>query len=706
MEITSHTLIKDLLTEGMISVRANNVCASNGIMTINDLMGCSHHVLATFDNCGKKTLDELRGLKERVGGVPMMKIPDPENVILYNKLDETSKRYLDERFDAMFITLSTRTRNVFSHVRGMSDMLEYCYGQRGINMRHTRLCGRKSASEFETFINESRRLVDDYLKKVAMLDENGRNELRRSHRMDMTRDRFPFLNEEEIERVSSRGDNGLTPVFLMIRFIMRTETNQTLAFRSYYGLDKGCERKTLDEIGRELGLSRERVRQLICSPVSFPPEVLRIASRLAIRLGNTDLVAYDSPLWEEIEKNEAEPSGLNVFQLMALITALDSDYAITTLSRNYDYLIRKESFKGIRLLSTIRDMEQRIDNRRMQEEPLDLMPYIAKGRMDNSSAKASSVAALMRHYLHTKYKCRPSGDFRVMMPASTFNIMTAIEEIIEENKGPIAFTDLFTRFAERYPGNVPRSELSFKSYIFRDKNIRSIGKSGRYVLASWGKMHTGTITDMLANILSSANNPMTLYELYEAVSEIFPNTKPSSCANLMFLDSKHRFVQYKGNRYGLSSREYRPQWEKHVPRSHAYDFDERLGEVEQFVQDNKRMPYSGGGPRERQLARWIKCVANGRIHTDETQRKKISEFMARHADIPQNGDELRYHKNCLKVKELYDRTGHMPTYRDGAALNKWFREQMTAKEEAASENIRRYREELRAFVKRIGLRFP
>lgn len=811
MEINNHTLIKELLANGIISVRAANVCAANGIVSVGDLLEVDDRTLFSFRNCGKKSLSELHAIKhkfdtagifttdepdlfsglytamlleimlEHAGdnkqhlidailtsyssaeqfiadvlkhpekAVENLRIASPmtkfEIIILlieslrtaveredkdnhfcdallacllilerwsnkrrngyrYLALDSASKCYLDLKFAEQFARLSTRTRNIFSYIDSIEGMLPYLYCGKTIDINRMKLCGRKSANEFENFIKNIRRLVDGFLSELDNMSEGDRSNLIFCHRRKVILSKYPFLKESEASTLMNSDDagTGRGAGFMLSRYIMRVDKSQHYAYCKYYGFNDAKQCTTLENIGAELELSRERVRQLLSKSIRFPQTLSPFIAYLQSYLTDA-VISYDNPIWNEILEQEIIPSVLDKYQIMALMTAIDDSYTITSVAPGKEYLIKKADFKGVRLLSIIRDIEHFIDNRRVTEETFSIVPYIQAGTTKEGEGWSPSVNTLIRYYLSSLDNCVACDGDNVTIRASVFNIRQAIEDIIARKGEPITFRELYDTFSTLYPDHKPRNEASFKSYIFHNKAIRSIGKSGRYILSSWENFHTGTITDLLADTLEASELPMHLDTLFETVKPAFPNTKKTSCSNLMFLDTQRRFVQFADNYYGLSSRQYPSNWERHVPREINYSFESRLASLAEFAERNSRMPYSGGDNDEKQLFRWVKCVKSGRIQANTEQRDAFDKVMTDNALLPQDGSEIRFKRNCELTLAFAVKNKHLPTAQHNMSLYVWLRKELHNRDKH-SGNTARYFKELLAELEALGLLSP
>ncbi len=64
MNVYRNTPIEHFAGSRGISVRALNVCRSNGILTLGDLLNCDPDALHSLRNCGAKSAAELNALRQ------------------------------------------------------------------------------------------------------------------------------------------------------------------------------------------------------------------------------------------------------------------------------------------------------------------------------------------------------------------------------------------------------------------------------------------------------------------------------------------------------------------------------------------------------------------------------------------------------------------------------------------------------------------
>ena len=70
MNVYRNTPIEHFAGSRGISVRALNVCRSNGILTLGDLLNCDPDALHSLRNCGAKSAAELNALRQKYLSAP------------------------------------------------------------------------------------------------------------------------------------------------------------------------------------------------------------------------------------------------------------------------------------------------------------------------------------------------------------------------------------------------------------------------------------------------------------------------------------------------------------------------------------------------------------------------------------------------------------------------------------------------------------
>lgn len=114
-------------------------------------------------------------------------------------------------------------------------------------------------------------------------------------------------------------------------------------------------------------------------------------------------------------------------------------------------------------------------------------------------------------------------------------------DILKERGKPMRAEEIRDIFLRRCPTYRHLTVNTIRIYLLKMKEVKSIGLSGYYGLASWEHIYWGTMVDKIYEVLSLAGKPLSLMEIYQQVKAFFPNSTKSSIEASMRLDARHRF---------------------------------------------------------------------------------------------------------------------------------------------------------------------
>jgi hypothetical protein len=253
------TKVKDLF----LSVRASNVLTNAGITYVGDLVQLTESQLLAFQNCGRKTVRELKEALEELGlplGVTLdsWNRPNLDDLVSSKKQDETSLATLDENARTKLylrtdeIGLSQRARNVLktANIEFVGDLAAKTESQ----LRGFASCGRLTINEIKTKLEElGLRLsffVSNWSAEAAQrireeqdaIPDSPINALRRNLNIIPPSE---FLEDELHAILDSVPDKRGTEIAL-----------KQLGW-------SGSGQRTLESVGEEYSVTRERVRQIV-----------------------------------------------------------------------------------------------------------------------------------------------------------------------------------------------------------------------------------------------------------------------------------------------------------------------------------------------------------------------------------------------------------------------------------------------------------
>ena len=212
-----------------------------------------------------------------------------------------------------------------------------------------------------------------------------------------------------------------------------------------------------------------------------------------------------------------------------------------------------------------------------------------------------------------------------------------------------------------------------KADIQRHPEIVPLGKSSSYAIKEWN-LYTGTIRDLLYDILSNESTPISIEELYNKVSQIYPNTSIKSITSTMASDEQERFVRFVDLHYGIVGKKY-PKcyivWdaEEHSKKT----FEERLLEFERFLKSHHHLPLCGSERMEEaSLGRWYKRTIGNDIFISDEQRETVSNVLKKNSEYLVTGVEYSFYRYCEEFKAYIEDNMEFPTHAADPAKYSWF----------------------------------
>lgn len=392
------------------------------------------------------------------------------------------------------------------------------------------------------------RIMQREVMRIAALENQTFQHVRVTHF-------HPFLKEEQCRFVCEYvGKYGHEPRFFLLYHFMRTaKARGERAHRMYnqrFGL--GCERRSLDDIAKSYGLTRERVRQITVSTKSLP-----VCDTPYITAD--DWVRYDC-LWKEPFIGEHTPSLIDILQreqlegahfnaLAQLLIHLPNSKHDLVNVKGHTLLV-SQGMMGQEGVGRLADaLQQCIDGHYPADSRVAVNYVAASAPYRSQPAAAALVTYLAQHVYDI-----PIEDGHLVLRQNYVDVEAELMAILTEAGEPMSAEKLLEAFKQRNPQHRYANATADKivPFLIRNNRIRSIGRTGRYALDSWN-INTDTIRSLLMKRLQEADTPLHISKLHEAVSEHYPNVSVRSLASNM---SHEAFVHMGKGFYGLAAKSY------------------------------------------------------------------------------------------------------------------------------------------------------
>ena len=281
---------------------------------------------------------------------------------------------------------------------------------------------------------------------------------------------------------------------------------------------------------------------------------------------------------------------------------------------------------------------------------------------------------LVKHITTEIYKVQITKDEKLYLPQNYIDIAEELYDILAKKREPMHVEDIFKEFKTRYPNHKYTGPLQIKSFLYRHKHIKAIGKTSCYALDSWEGIYFGSIRELLIDLLEESDRPLHIDSLFDGVTEHYPNTTKASIAATMEDENLQRFVEFEGSYFGLTSKDYPSGYvvASSVQRCH---FEERFKIFQNFVEMYHRFPSYNGSEEEASLMRWLYNATNGVLVLNDEQKLLLEATTKQYDELgyPRSATEYEFLRKCQDVKDYIRRHHTLPTNKDAPELYAWIR---------------------------------
>lgn len=328
--------------------------------------------------------------------------------------------------------------------------------------------------------------------------------------------------------------------------IKKEREKEVIRFR--YGLN-GEKAKTLEEIGRNLGITRERVRQIekntlkkITDFADAEKRVIKSFALLSDQIEALGGIATFADLahiiLREDEKSPKARHNLNFLILLnkKFVQISDSnEYKKGLYLKSAD---ENELFKAIKVATEILETEKK---------PVEEKALIKKIKEKASLEEITiaSALAVSKKILKTEEGHFGLSQWREINPRS---IRDKTYYILKKHKKPLHFTDISIHIENMDKAKKKVTKQAVHNELIRDERFVLIGR-GIYALSEWG-YKKGVIEDVIIEILIEAGEPLHKDVIIEEVLKRRVVKETTILLNLQ----KNKFRRVARATYGLSNR--------------------------------------------------------------------------------------------------------------------------------------------------------
>ena len=493
---------------------------------------------------------------------------------------------------------------------------------------------------------------------------------------------YPFLMNRQRQFVFDyiKEHNHAPLFFLMYHYLRLSESKSDKIYCLANGIFDG-RRRSLNEVAEVMNLSRERVRQIV-EKIKVRAKTEKSLTREGFEtpiipiLNNEGWDSYNDFLelpfiYEKTEEyvRLEEDEHLSIdFEVFASLVMLVADFKAEDIEGHT--ILMNNAYSDLKLTDCLDTLFSIVDAKYSADTyvPIDSVLFTVPEQL------RPAMKELVKHITTEIYKVQITEDENLYLPQNYIDIAEELYDILNKKGEPMHVEDIFKEFKARYPDHKYTDPLQIKSFLFKHKHIKAVGKTSCYALDNWEGVYFGSIRDLLVDLLSDSDVPLHIDNLYDGVTEHYPNTTKASVTATMEDENLQRFIEFEGSFFGLTSKEYSAEF---VPATSVqrYRFEDRFQMFKDFIETYRRFPSYNGGDKEASLMRWYYNVTTGVLSMTDEQRAMLNDALSRYDElgIPRYATESEFLLKCEDVKDYICQHHTLPTYREAPELYAWLR---------------------------------
>lgn len=469
-------------------------------------------------------------------------------------------------------------------------------------------CMRKTNNELFLFFKDTKNALLKYKildKKEINIKNIARN--------------YPYLSEEQCVFVDGfRSQYGFSPMFFLLReYLSKSSKKSDVVFSMSTGINDGCCR-TMDEIGKEFDLTRERIRQILNKASG---SLFRDKEWKQYQIKEAGVITKDDDLYLNVINREK----VNIsFESFACVCS--RGFPMKTIKENgVSFLVSNRFDK--RIIDVICQEIKSLRSKKRTEEYV----YQIDGALNGAPAgKRDDYRRVLSIIIEKAYGLVPDDEGNIVFPKNEIIIAEELYIILRDNGSPMSLAELFAELKQNYPTVKYHTSEQIRRVILSSDKIVAIGKTSTYALAEWNNVFKGNIRDLIVQILEDNEEPVHIDHLMQRVLLVYPNTSKRSVLSSMNNDRK-RFVSFGEGYYGLVNKKYDAAIKK---RKNERTSDEIANDSEfqykcdQYLDFVKTYFYLPSVKTNRELFLWFKETRTNMTKLNKKEQKRFKKLLA------------------------------------------------------------------------------
>ena len=316
-----------------------------------------------------------------------------------------------------------------------------------------------------------------------------------------------------------------------------------------YGLNRGEKRRTLESIGQDYSITRERVRQIenaarasILESRELLVEVKKIIAELKRIINLNGGVIPEKDILGQFTDNVDEQDYLH------FLLHLGDPFSLGTHKHLKDrvWYTKEENFNAFK--NSLNDLYKDLNTDEILTEKEIVNRFaekIKKYSNDKRLLKLSSVKKLIN--ISKQIDSNNLGQWG-LAESREITLKGAKDYaflILKETQKPLHFTEIAKKTKELFGKDI--NVATVHNELIKDDRFILVGR-GKYGLASWKQFSGGTVADVIVEVLKESKKPLSKEEIIERVLDRKDVRKQTILINL---SKKKLFAKSKDKKYTL-----------------------------------------------------------------------------------------------------------------------------------------------------------
>ena len=206
------------------------------------------------------------------------------------------------------------------------------------------------------------------------------------------------------------------------------------------------------------------------------------------------------------------------------------------------------------------------------------------------------------------------------------NVADILYELLLTNGNPMSLDELYLNIDAKYPGKY-KSPSSIRIIVMRDPRLCSVGVKNLIGLLEWDHIKIGSIRDIIVQYLNNFEEPQHVSQIVKYVQRYRDSSENSIRSSMI---SGNQFAQFSGGLFGLKDKQYSKVF--YLDESDRI-FEQRIHELELFLQKNRHFPYMPSNTDEESLYRWWNRIKKSTTLKDR-QKSEVARLLSVYKMLP------------------------------------------------------------------------